>query len=236
MPNRACGVTQMGSKVKVLVATAEPLLGDGIVNAVMATADLEVVGKPKDRAQAITVIRELELSAACVAIIDLDLLGPDAFQTIKEIKQDHQNLGVLALVNRISPPRVLQWLQVGIAGCLLKTATSDEVINAIRSVYAGEAVLGLQSFRELIQYMDHAVENQGHVRKGQRLGQKELDVLKLASRGLTNKKIAQKLLISERTVQSHFSNIFARLSVASRTEAVLVAWRNGWITNEDLVD
>jgi DNA-binding NarL/FixJ family response regulator len=222
--------------VRVLVATAEPLLGDGIVNAVTAAGDLEVVGKPKDRAEAIRVIRELQPGTCCVAIIDFDLFGPDALQAIEEIKRDAQNLGVLALVSGITPSRLLQSLQVGITGYLLKTATSDEVINAIRSVCAGEAVLGLQSFRELVQYMDHGVGKQGHARKGQRLGQKELEVLKLASRGLTNKKIAQRLFISERTVQSHFSNIFTRLGVASRTEAVVAAWRNGWITNEDLVD
>ncbi len=226
----------MDTRVRVLVATAEPLLGDGIVNAVMATGDLEVVGKPKDRAEAIRVIRELQPGTGCVAIIDFDLFGPDAFQAIEEIKRDAQSLGVLALVNGMTPSRLLQSLQVGIAGYLLKTATSDEVTNAIRAVCSGDAVLGLQSCRELVQYMDHAVDKQGHVSKGQRLGQKELEVLKLASRGLTNKKIAQRLFISERTVQSHFGNVFAKLGVASRTEAVLVAWRNGWITNEDLVD
>lgn len=223
----------MDGKIKVLVATAEPLLADGIVNAVMATNDLEVIAKPKNRTEAITLIRELQ---PCVAIIDCDLLEPDCFQAIREIKQVNSNLAILTLTSKTAPSRLLEHLQAGVAGYLLKTATSDEVINAIRRVCTGEAVLTLSSMYELIRHLERAADEQGRLRKGQRLHQKELEVLKLASKGLTNKEIAQKLFVSERTVQSHFGTIFGKLEVGSRTEAVLVAWRNGWIADEDLVD
>lgn len=221
----------MESKIKVLVAVAEPLLADGIVNAIMATDDLEVVAKPNDRKQATTAIHELQLCAACVAIIDFDLFGPNVFKTIKDIKQDCENLAILALVNRMTPSCLLQSLQVGIAGCLPKTATSIEVINAIHGVCAGKAIFDLPVIREFVQHLNHAVDEEG-----QRLGWRELEVLKLASKGLSNKKIAQRLFISERTVQSHLTNIFGKLRVASRTEAVLTAWRNGLITDEDLTE
>ena len=180
--------------------------------------------------------QKLQPGAVSVAIIDYDLYGPDVFQAIKEIKQDYESLSILALINRTTPSCLLRSLQVGVAGYLLKTATSDEIVNAVRAVYSGEAVLDLQSVYELIHHVDYSVDKQGYIGEGQRLRQRELEVLKLASKGLSNKEIARRLFLSERTVQSHFSMIFERLGVASRTKAVLEAWRNGWITNDDLVD
>lgn len=227
-----CGEA-MKDKVKILVAVVEPLLVDGIVNAVGATGDLEVVATPRERTEIIALLRDLRPR---VAIIDFELLRPDVFQVIGQIKEDCEDIGILALLGREDPSCLLHCLRIGVAGYLLKTAGSEEVINAIRGVCAGEAVLDLKSIRQLIQHLGRAVGEQGYPGEGRVLSQRELQVLRLASKGLTNKEIARDLFVSERTIQSHFSAIFGKLKVGSRTEAVLAAWRNGWITNEDLVD
>ncbi len=223
----------MASKIAILVAITEPLFADGIVNAIMATDDLEVVAKPKERTETITLIQELQPR---VAIIDFDLFGRDVFQVIREIKKEHENVAILAVVSRTTPSCLLRSLEAGVAGYLLKKASAAEVINAIRGACIGEAVLDLEGIRELIQHLDYDMGEQEHLGKRQHLGYRELEVLKLASKGLTNKEIARELSISERTVQSHFSTIFNKLRVGSRTEAVLQAWRSGWITDEALVD
>jgi DNA-binding NarL/FixJ family response regulator len=223
----------MASKIAILVAITEPLFADGIVNAIMATDDLEVVAKPKERTETITLIQELQPR---VAIIDLDLFGRDVFQAIREIKKEHESVAILAVVSRTTSSCLRQSLQAGVAGYLLKKATATEFINAIRGICAGEAVLNLQSVYELMQHLDYAMDEQGHLGKAPHLSRRELEVLKLSSKGLSNKKIARELFISERTVQSQFGAIFGKLGVASRTEAVLAAWRKGWITEEDIVD
>jgi DNA-binding NarL/FixJ family response regulator len=223
----------MGSEIPVLLAVAEPLFADGISNAFAAASDLEIVAKPRNRTEAIMQIRELRPR---VAIFGCDLLEPSWSQGIKEIKQEDASLAILVLVSKAAPSRLLQSLQAGAAGYLMKTATGDEVVNAVRSAAAGEAVLTLEHMRELVECLDNTVDKQDHLRSGQSLRHKELEVLKLAGKGLTNKKVAQKLFVSERTVQSYFNAIFGKLGVGSRTEAVLVAWRDGWITDEDLVD
>ena len=220
-------------KVKVLVATTEPLLADGIASAIMVADNLEVVAKPKDRTELITLAPKLQPH---VLIVDFALLEPDIFQAVREIKLSCPVMAILALVSKRSPPCLLLALRAGIAGYLPKKASRTEIVNAVRGVCSGEAVLDLESVRELIQSLGHVMESQGHLREMEGLTQKELEVLKLASKSLTNKKIAQKLCISERTVQSHFGTIFNKLGAASRTEAVLQAWRNGWITGEDLLD
>jgi len=210
----------------VLVAIAEPLLADGVADAIRAADDLGLVARPRNGTEAIRLIRELEPQ---VAIIGCELFEPNCLRALRKIKQENTNLAIIALIGKTAPSYFVQHLQVGVAGWLPKTATGDEVINAIRRVCAGEVVVSLPSMSELMQYLEYATDEQGRFKKGGSLNQVELEILKLASRGLTNKEICQKLFVSERSVQSYFSTIFKKLEVRSRTEAVLAAWEKGWI-------
>lgn len=220
----------MENRIPILIAVTEPLLADGIANAIMACEDLQVVARPSDRRETIRQIGKLQPR---VAIIDFSLLEPVAFQAIRQIKQANQNVAIIVLASKTTPSCLLRSFEAGVAGYLLKKASAAELVNSIRSVCAGEAVADMHSIME---YLGQATSEQSYLNKRQRLGHKELEVLKLASKGLTNKEIAKKLFVSERTVESHFNAIFGKLRVGSRTEAVLMAWRNGWITDGDFVE
>ena len=225
----------MGNSISILVAVRESLLADGIVNAIQAADDLELIANPKDRAETMGLVRSLESCRISVAIIDYDLFGRDVFEAIKEIRLTCPDIDVLALVNTTTPACLRRSLDVGVAGYILNTANCFDLINAIRAVCSGKTVVGLQTIGEILQYIDCTIKGQGDLSREQLLGRKELEVLMLASKALTNREIAQTLFISERTVQSHFSSIFMKLRVSSRTEAVLKAWRDGLIRNGDFL-
>lgn len=223
-------------KISVLVAVSAPLLLDGIVNAIRADDDFDVVANASERTQTLEQIRELPSSTPFVAIIDYELFGQGFLETVTKIKQERGGIAILALVDRTSISLLRRFLEVGVSGYLLKTVNSIEVRDAIRAACSGKAVLDLENVCDLIQCLDEAAEKQPSLRKAQHLARKEREVLKLAARGLTNKEIAQKLFISERTVQSYFGAIFRKLGVGSRTEAVVQSLRSGWIGDEDLID
>jgi DNA-binding NarL/FixJ family response regulator len=214
--------------ISVFIAIMEPLLADGIANAIMASEDLQVVARPSNRRETITQIGKLQPRAA---IIDFSLLEPAPFQAIRQIKQASPDVAIIILTSKTTPSCVLRSFEAGVAGYLLKKASASEVLSAIRSVCAGEAVADMHSITECLAQV---TSEPSYSRAGQHLGVRELEVLKLASKGLTNKEIAEKLFVSQRTVESHFNAIFGKLGVGSRTEAVLMAWRNNWITNEDV--
>ncbi|MBT4511580.1 MAG: response regulator transcription factor [Chloroflexi bacterium] len=123
-------------------------------------------------------------------------------------------------------------LQVGAAGFMLKNAPITKLISAIRLVHAGESVYDIELSRRIMSrlYQNGADDHKDSAE----LLPRELEVLKQAAKGKTNKEIAHDLTISQRTVQSHLANIFRKLSVGSRTEAVLHALKVGWLTPDDL--
>ena len=125
-------------------------------------------------------------------------------------------------------------LESGANGYLLKTAEIEELVKAIRSVHAGHPALDpLVTQKVVSQFVNgkslpDVMAQVGDEMDG--LTSRELEVLRMVARGLTNKEVAQQLFISDRTVQAHLSSIFSKLQVASRTEAVMYAVRHGWIT------
>jgi DNA-binding NarL/FixJ family response regulator len=127
---------------------------------------------------------------------------------------------------------MLASLRAGAAGYVVKTAPIGDLINAIRMVNTGEAVFDMKVISNLL---SHIATEEGKTRKGlARLQSRELEVLKLAAKGMSNNQIATELVISKRTVQTHMVNIFKKLEVGSRTEAVLRALREGWLIPDDL--
>ena len=121
-------------------------------------------------------------------------------------------------------------LEAGAAGYLLKDVSGDELIGAIRAVYAGESVLHPTVLRKLMSVFSTPVE----ARPLELVTEREMEVLKKAAKGMSNKDIAEALFISVRTVQAHMRSIFNKLGVGSRSEAVLYGLKRGWFALEDL--
>jgi len=220
----------MMGKVDVLVAVAEPLLADGITNAIAASDDLCLVATASDQDE---IIKQLGEFRPRIAIVDPNLFDPHPARGIWQVKYAHPNIAILILVTRATSSCLARCLEAGIEGYLPKTVNASRLLEAVRGICNGEAVVDLQCIRKAARYLHDVAGEQGHLPEQSQPGHRELEVLKLAAEGLTNKEIAKRLFVSERTVQSHFSAIFGKLRARSRTEAVVFALRNGWIADDN---
>jgi DNA-binding NarL/FixJ family response regulator len=129
---------------------------------------------------------------------------------------------------------IFSLLEAGAAGYLLKSIRSRELIDAVRAVYSGESVLHPSIARKVLnRFVSTSGKPEGQEPSGV-LSDREMEVLKLAAKGLSNQDIAEKLCLSIRTVQGHLGHIFNKLQVGSRTEAVVRALKEGWVTLDDV--
>jgi len=170
-----------------------------------------------------------------VVVMDIEMPGLNGLEATKQIKASHPSTAVLVLTAYDDDQYIFAFLAAGAAGYLLKDVRATELANAIRLVHAGESVLHPVIARKVIDYFARPRNKQDQVREaGQaQLTKREMDVLKAAAKGMTNRQIAQRLTISIRTVQVHLTSIFGKLDVGSRTEAILFALREGWLTLDD---
>ena len=216
----------MGNKARIILVISEPLFADGIINAIQMTNDLQLVATANNSVDAVILARKLKPD---MAIIDFG-----GHQLMKDLKQSHKSIAILVLTRRANPPCLAEALQVGIAGCILRSATPTELLTAIRGVCVGEAVLNLEIIKSLLPQLGYPAKDMMSADRSEFPNQQELEALKLASKGLSNKEISRQLFISERTVQSHLGALFRKFAVGSRTEAVVYALRNNFIGLEDL--
>ena len=129
---------------------------------------------------------------------------------------------------------IFSLLEAGAAGYLLKSVRSRELIDAIRRVYAGESVLHPVIARKVLNRFASPQDKESKEKLSEVLSAREVDVIKLATKGLSNQEIADELCLSLRTVQGHLAHIFNKLGVSSRTEAVVRALKAGWVTLNDI--
>ena len=219
------------AKIRVIVADDHPLLRDAMRNTLEKQEDIEVIGEASDGEEAVKLSSELNPDVVIMDIVMPRLNGIEATKRIKEISPD---TAVLILTAYDDDRYVIGLLEAGAAGYLLKSARGQALVDAIRTVSAGESVLHPTIIAKVLKY-GVRTRAQGGERgtKGQ-LSDRELEVLKLASKGMSNKDIAKELFLSTRTVKAHLSNIFDKLDVASRTEAIVKGIKEGWLTVEDL--
>lgn len=207
----------MGEKIRVLVADDHVIVREGLCALISACPDIQVVGEATNGSEAIS-------QAACVQpdVIVMDLVMPvkDGLEAIKEIRQISPNSRILVLTSFGEDKRVFQAIKAGALGYLLKDSTSEDLIQAIHDVSQAKMSLqpsiAIRIAREL---------NRQDV--AQNLTDRELEVLKLIARGLSNREIARKLILSNVTVDTHVSNILSKLHLENRTQAALYALREG---------
>ena len=129
---------------------------------------------------------------------------------------------------------IIALLEAGAAGYLLKNVSGSNLINAIRSVYAGEAVLHPAIAQKVFSRLGGGSREVEESVQSAELSEREIEILKAAAQGLSNQEIADRLFLSRRTVQAHLANIFRKMDVGSRTEAVLQSLKKGWLGLDDL--
>jgi NarL family two-component system response regulator LiaR len=217
-------------KITLLLADDHPAFREGLSLILAEEDDFEILAKVGDGREA---VKAAERFLPDVAIVDVAMPGLDGIQALKQIRIRSPKTAVIVLSAYDYESYVLPAVEAGAAAYLLKSALVDDVVSAVRSVHKGHSVFGAGASGKIAARLSETAGKTGNL-TGQRLHGRELEVLRLAAGGLTNKAIAAKLVISTRTVQAHFHNILRKLGVTSRTEAVLRALREGWITFDSL--
>ncbi len=215
---------------RILIADDHPVFRDGIRKLLEEQEELQVIGQADDGEDAVRLARELKPDLVIMDIIMPELNGIDA---TRQIKESLPGTAILLLSGYNYESYVLAALRAGAAGFLSKGARSKELLDAIKAIQSGEPVLDQSVAYKILTRMVSANDPDA-TPVLEELHERELEVLKLAAKGMTNRAIAEELFISDRTVQSHFSNIFRKLNVSSRTEAVLRALKEGWLSPGDL--
>jgi DNA-binding NarL/FixJ family response regulator len=157
----------------------------------------------------------------------------NGIEATRHIKAVAPNIAILVLTAYDSEQYVFAFLEAGAAGYLLKDVSVNQLVDAIRAVHAGESILHPSITRKVINRFARPEEASRAADDPDQITERELEVLRLAARGQSNRDIARHLDISVRTVQTHLSNVFNKMGVGSRTEAVMVGLRKGLITLED---
>ncbi len=218
-------------KITVLLADDHAIVREGTRELLEREPDIRIVGEAQDGEEA---VRLALLYRPKVICMDISMPKLNGIEATKIIKKHLPLTGVLVFTAYDEDPYVFALLGAGAAGYLLKNVRSTELVQAIRSVAAGEPVLHPSVARKLIDRVSQKTPEP--TTEPNPLSEREIQVLTLAGRGLGNKEIAAELRISPRTVQVHLANIFSKMGVGSRTEAVLKAVKSGWLALSDLHD
>jgi NarL family two-component system response regulator LiaR len=219
------------AKIKVLIADDHAVVRDGTRQILEQEDDMEVVAEAADGAEAVKLAGSARPD---VAVVDINMPNVDGIEATRQIKSLYPNIAVLILSAYDDDQFVFSLLEAGAAGYLLKSVRGRELVDAIRQVYAGESVLHPAIARKVLNRFVPASGKTASRKPAEVLSDREIEVMRLATRGLSNQQIADELFLSLRTVQAHLGHIFNKLQVSSRTEAVMRALKEGWVTLEDI--
>jgi DNA-binding NarL/FixJ family response regulator len=207
-------VTSDAARIRLLIADDHPIMRDGIVAAIESAPDMVVVGQAADGAETIVRYRELRPDAA---LVDLQMPGVDGLQAISTLGSEFPDARIIVLTSYPGDARVKRALTCGASAYLLKTATREEILSAIRTVMAGRRVVATEVAGEIA---SHAWSEM--------LSDRELSVLRLVATGHTNKRIADILCVSEDAIKARLKSIATKLGALDRTHAVTIARNRGF--------
>ena len=217
-------------RIRILLAEDHVVVRQGTRQLLERESDLEVIGEAGDGEEAVRLASQLKPD---VIIMDVAMPKLNGVEATKRIKALLPSTIVLVLTGYDYDEYIFSLLEAGAAGYLLKDISGDELINAVRTVYAGEPMFHPTVLRKLMSRFSPPVA-EPPARPAEVLTERETEVLKSAAKGMSNKDIGKTLFISERTVQAHMRSIFNKLGVGSRSEAVLYGLKRGWFALEDL--
>ncbi len=210
-------------KIRILLADDHRIVRQGIRQLLESEEDLQVIAEAGDGEEAQSLIQTHKPD---VAVLDIQMPKASGIEVTRWVRAHLPQVGVLILTAYDDDPYVMAVLQAGANGYVLKTASTDELVQAVRDVNEGKSALDPAVTRKLMSNLFRRSETP----VVEPLTDRELDVLRLAAKGFTNKAIGVQLGISDRTVQGHLAHIFAKMQATSRTEAVMRAVSLGWVS------
>jgi DNA-binding NarL/FixJ family response regulator len=210
-----------GRIIRVVIADDHNVVRAGIRELLSDATDIEVVGEARNGRDAVDIALARRPD---VVVMDINMPELSGVEATRQIRQAAPEVHVLVLTSYQDDPYIYGLLDAGASGYILKTAEDQEIVRAVRATASGQSAIDPAVAPRLIARLTGPAANAGS------LTDRELAVLRLAARGQTNKQIGVELQISDRTVQNHLANIYGKLGVASRTEAVTAALQRGLIT------
>jgi DNA-binding NarL/FixJ family response regulator len=211
------------AKIRVLLADDHSIVRQGVRQLLESAKDIQVVAEAGDGEEARALI---EKHLPDVAVLDIQMPKASGIEVTRWLRAHLPQIGVLILTAYDDDPYVMAVLQAGANGYVLKTANADDLIRAVHDVHEGKSALDPAITKKLMSNIFKRTD----AKPVEPLTDRELDVLRLAAKGYTNKAIGIQLNISDRTVQGHLAHIFAKMQANSRTEAVMRAVSLGWIS------
>lgn len=202
------------SSIKVILADDHAIVRAGIRQFLEQAGDIQVVGEASDGEEALVMIRQI---IPDVAVLDIQMPKVNGIEVSREIRAQRWPIGVLILTAYDDDPYISAVLKTGANGYVLKTASPDEIIGAVRDVFQGKSVLDATILPKVLAQ----IANPNATQFFEPLSDREVEILSFVAKGLTNKVVGNHLNISDRTVQGHVARIFEKLQANSRTEAVM---------------
>ena len=209
--------------IRILIADDHPHFRDGLRALLLSSADLEVVGEAEDGAEAISLAADLQPD---VILMDLNMPGVGGIEATRRMLRTSPHIAILVISMFEDDDSIFAALQAGARGYLLKGALKAEILRSIRAVVSGEAIFGPTIAMRLMQYFA-SPRPSAPPDAFPELTEREHEILELIARHETNPEIAKRLHLSPKTVRNHVSNIFTKLQVADRAQAIIRARESG---------
>jgi two-component system nitrate/nitrite response regulator NarL len=209
--------------IRLVIADDHPIFRDGLRRLLEAESDLKVIGEARDGAEAVKLARQLKPD---IMLLDLAMPKHPGLEALRDLSNGEANsVRVILLTAAAEKKEIVEALQLGARGVVLKDSATQLLLKAIHTVMAGEYLVGRESVSNLVQYLRNLVQSSGDEAKQKKFGltPRELEIVSAVVAGFANKEIAEYFKISEDTVKHHLSNIFDKLGVSTRLELALFA-------------
>jgi len=213
--------------IRVLIADDQALVREGFGMILDAQADIEVVGQASDGREAVDLSRELHPD---VVLMDIRMPEVDGVEATRRLMADPESPRILMLTTFDQNEYVYDAMKAGASGFLLKDVRREELINAVRSVAAGDALLASSLTRRFIEdFVRRPPPGAAPTGALAELTDREAEVVRLVARGLSNAEIANRMVVSEATVKTHVARVLSKLGLRDRTQVVVMAYESGFV-------
>ncbi|NQS91169.1 MAG: response regulator transcription factor [Chloroflexi bacterium] len=211
--------------IKVILADDHAVVRSGIKLFLESSGDIQVVDEADNGKIALTLVQK---NKPDVVVLDIQMPEVSGIEVTRELRRLESKVGILILTAYDDDPYINAVLQAGANGFVLKTASPEDIIKAVKDVFDGKSVLDPVIAHRILKKLTKGDDDYLY----EKLTEREHEVLALVAKGFTNKAIGVQLNISDRTVQGHLAHIFSKLQASSRTEAVMKAVSLGWIQTD----